>query len=657
MHCDHCGAEVKAEAIYCPRCGKKIDKTDAKDPDVTGIVTKLKTGTADEKSDAFGALYEATYTQTFGHIMWKIKNQDAADDLVQDVYATVWEKIGQLNEPKAFYGWFWTIVKNKCNTWLTDNGKFRFESPISDDEGNEMDALDNVADDELPLPENAIADEQLKALLLETINALPDNQRHAIWGFYYEEKKIQDLAEEMGSNENSVKTWLKRGRLSMAKNASSYANANGLKLAPVAILPLIALLAKKDVYACEAMAVHGAQTYSALQSRLGLANTAVRVSGGNSVQNAVRKAQNSAKSFAESDEAAAVKQAAKDSAEAAKSAAKDAAKAFNEKVAPELGQAVGKAASSGMLVKIVAGIVAAAVAIGGISALVNKGNKSKETVATDEEVWLDEDTYEYGTDDIPDDYEFISDETEPDEIAEAEANGKLHYCRSLEELPDGMLEEIANEHSACIPYIYWASSLQVEPEWEYVGCYLINRYYDTASADPKIESKLCLIYKVTTTSMLSDSTITLYEVDEHTQFRYLSDGTWEVGDHEYESELSFGWCAYAVEQEDDGGIPEDYTGHVRGFESPLEMEEQIIKDAVIQDSGLHPLISIEASFEINDLETFEWHSDGTHANLKTGLAENRDDMGYGIYVFPRYEDGKLANPYHESTTIYVEDEN
>lgn len=664
MHCSNCGAEVSEKARFCPRCGSKIDAAKANDPDVTDIVAKLQNGTDDQKSAAFEALYNATYKKTYGHIYSKINNRDTADELVQDVYASVWEHIGSLQEPKAFYRWYWNIVDHKCADWLDKklNKEENYAKPVSDDEGHELDPLTNVSDDSLPLPEGAIADTQLHELLLGSINELPDNQRYVIKGFYFENKKIQTLVEELGSTESTVKSWLKRGRASMFNSVSQYANANGLKLAPVTIIPLMLLLSKKDAYACEAMAVHGAETYSALRGRLGIKAAAAKASSGQTAADAVKdtakRAQEAAKKFAESDEWAATKQGAKKAAEEGADAARKAARAAQEKMtefaasdtAQAAGAAVAGAAKSGLLVKVVAGIAVAAVAVGGINAALNHGkqkNVADEDIIYDYdfEEHYDEDDYGHYSEEFEDADSFSNSEEEESRIGDT-------VITSLEDISDEAIEALAKQGpegekdssaNRIMSDNFLTNMYYSEVSSEYIGSYLmvlkingethnvlfpvrkyhvVPQYYDSEGFDFYAYGYMQNVRPSSRGGEIGY--VCGFEDDngnfdsEYANAYYFEGSKYYDIRTGYADDLAvlryinqYGTIYYRWRHPGGGEIYPPLR--FMGFEDPTQLEEVMYQLLVQQDAEEKYL---ESDIDINSLEVFEYHTDSLHIRSK-----------------------------------------
>ena len=88
-----------------------ISKFRDKDAVLFAEVDKLKSG----KTESFNTIYDLSKNYVY-KIIWDIvKNQDAADDIMQDTYLQVYNKIGSLADTKAFYSWAGRIA---TNNWL-----------------------------------------------------------------------------------------------------------------------------------------------------------------------------------------------------------------------------------------------------------------------------------------------------------------------------------------------------------------------------------------------------------------------------------------------------------------------------------------------------------------------------------------------------------
>ena len=57
-------------------------------------------------------------------------------------------------------------------------------------------------------PEMAMDEKEVRRLVMEILNQLPEDQRMVVGMFYYEEMPVKDIAETLGVSENTVKSRL-----------------------------------------------------------------------------------------------------------------------------------------------------------------------------------------------------------------------------------------------------------------------------------------------------------------------------------------------------------------------------------------------------------------------------------------------------------------
>ena len=77
----------------------------------------------DRKSAKFFSLYTGIQNRLHSIILVIVHNQSAADDLLQETAATLWEKFDQFKEGTNFSAWAIQIAKNKCFEYLRRNKK------------------------------------------------------------------------------------------------------------------------------------------------------------------------------------------------------------------------------------------------------------------------------------------------------------------------------------------------------------------------------------------------------------------------------------------------------------------------------------------------------------------------------------------------------
>ena len=180
-------------------------------------------------------LYLDAYKSVFYLALRMVKNPEDAEDITQDVFIIVHEKISGLREPAAFYKWINQITVNQCNALLR-----KYKGIAMVDDGDDIIAL--IADDDPNnLPDKAIDDEATRQIILNVIDTLPDSQRVCIMMYYYSQFPVAEIAEMLGTNENTVKTRLSLARAKIRAALEEKEKKEGIKLygIPLALTPIL----------------------------------------------------------------------------------------------------------------------------------------------------------------------------------------------------------------------------------------------------------------------------------------------------------------------------------------------------------------------------------------------------------------------------------
>src|SRR5262249_15132127 len=117
----------------------------------------------------------------------------AADDLVQDVFVSALERIGELREVEAFGAWLAQIARNRAVDHLRAR---RVEAPLHDDD--------------LVAGGHAAATSEAREVLV-AIRALPDAYRETLIMRLVEGLSGPEIAERTGLTPGSVRVNLHRG--------------------------------------------------------------------------------------------------------------------------------------------------------------------------------------------------------------------------------------------------------------------------------------------------------------------------------------------------------------------------------------------------------------------------------------------------------------
>ena len=179
------------------------------DPDVQSMLD-FKAG----NQAAFEDLMRKYYPCVLNFIYRYLGNQNAAEDLTQDVFMRAYKAAPRYQPRSKFQTWLFTIAKNVSLNEL----RHQKNAPIS------MDAT-NINDDEHPgmnledktvtSPEKQILRKERAAQVQAAIQSLPANQRTAVLLRRYEDFSYQEIAETMQLSISAVKSLLSRAKINL----------------------------------------------------------------------------------------------------------------------------------------------------------------------------------------------------------------------------------------------------------------------------------------------------------------------------------------------------------------------------------------------------------------------------------------------------------
>lgn len=161
-----------------------------------------------EDRKAFAALYEATAGTLYGGILRIVKRRDAADDILQDVYIRIWEKIDTYDPTRgAPMSWMRAVARNRSLDEL------RRTSHASMDEDSRGEVANLASTDMLPLAslENA---EQLTRLF-KCLEKLDGERREIVLLAYRDGYCREELGRRFAQPVGTIKTWLRRSLIQL----------------------------------------------------------------------------------------------------------------------------------------------------------------------------------------------------------------------------------------------------------------------------------------------------------------------------------------------------------------------------------------------------------------------------------------------------------
>lgn len=271
-------------------------------------------------SQAMDALFTEYYNNVYYFALKTVKDPDLACDITQETFMEIIRTIGNLKEPAAFMTWMKQITYHQC----TRHFRKKMDVLLVGDDDEEDSLFDTLADGG-PVPQEILEKEEFRQTIMGMIDQLSEEQRSAVLLYYFDEMSVPQIAEIQGVSEGTVKSRLNYARKAIKKSVEGYEAKTGVKLRSVAILPLLMLYFGKELMPT----AKAAQIHTAVMGSVG-------ATGG----------------------AAAAATAA--TTTAATTAAATTAAATTTTTAAAVG-------SGAFAVKLGAGIVAAALAIGGVA--------------------------------------------------------------------------------------------------------------------------------------------------------------------------------------------------------------------------------------------------------------------------------------------------
>ncbi len=158
--------------------------------------------TGEEDRAAFRDLYTLTSAKLFGICYRICGERQAAEDVLHDVYLTIWKRAGAYEPARASpITWLATIARNRAIDWQRAQ-KVRRASPIED----APEILDTA-----PLASETMLDDEASHILHGCLDTLDERQRSAIRTAFFDGVTYADLAERQAVPLGTMKSWVRRG--------------------------------------------------------------------------------------------------------------------------------------------------------------------------------------------------------------------------------------------------------------------------------------------------------------------------------------------------------------------------------------------------------------------------------------------------------------
>ena len=167
------------------------------------LVKRMKNGDA----SAFKFFFDTWKDRIFNFALRYSNDSYFAHEVMQKTFIQVYEKIHQLNDHTKLKSWLYRIASNNC---------FSEGRRVSRNTFVEVNEVHNTIDAQQS-PSGRFEKEEIKDLVIETLQMIPEDQRRVIIMKEYEGLKFREIAELLGESENTVKSRMYYGLDAMRK--------------------------------------------------------------------------------------------------------------------------------------------------------------------------------------------------------------------------------------------------------------------------------------------------------------------------------------------------------------------------------------------------------------------------------------------------------
>ncbi len=165
--------------------------------------------------NAFESLVQKYQRQVHTHALRKIGDFQIAEDITQETFLRVYQKLDTLNNPAQFSKWLYAIVNHLCIAWFRKNRlQIRSLQEIHISATAEETYSRYIATEHA----KAMVESQ-RDLVKKLLTTLKEDDREVITLHYFEEMTSSEIGETLGVPENTIKSRIRRARQRLRKYA------------------------------------------------------------------------------------------------------------------------------------------------------------------------------------------------------------------------------------------------------------------------------------------------------------------------------------------------------------------------------------------------------------------------------------------------------
>ena len=172
--------------------------------------------TLEGDQQAFTALVEKYQKQIHALAWQKIGDFHVAQEIAQDTFLTVYQKLATLTHHSRFSGWLYVITDNKCKNWSRKK-----QLALQSLEETDPVELEEVSYSEyMTQQREEAANQKRRSVVQKLLSKLQESDRTIVHLYYIAEMTCEDIGKFLGVSPNTVRSRLHRARNRLRKEES-----------------------------------------------------------------------------------------------------------------------------------------------------------------------------------------------------------------------------------------------------------------------------------------------------------------------------------------------------------------------------------------------------------------------------------------------------
>ncbi|MYF99234.1 sigma-70 family RNA polymerase sigma factor [Candidatus Poribacteria bacterium] len=191
-------------------------------------ITLIRRILADDET-AFAELVNKHQKPVHALAWRKVGDFHIAEEITQDAFLKVYQRLHTLKEPKQFSGWLYVITTNLCATWLR---KKRIRTQPLEDAETTMMSKDAYSQHVVDDRNSTVIDEQ-REVIKKLLAKLKESERTVMTLHYLGEMTIEEISRFLGVSGSTIKSRLRRARNRLQKEETMIREAlDHFKISP-----------------------------------------------------------------------------------------------------------------------------------------------------------------------------------------------------------------------------------------------------------------------------------------------------------------------------------------------------------------------------------------------------------------------------------------